>query len=108
MEGLDFKAAYRKFRSRGAHILGVSRDSLTSHENFRKKYKFQFDLISDPNEKLCQLFDVIKMKNMYGRKVRGIERSTFLIDDKGILRGEWRKVKIKGHVSNVLNAIDEL
>ena len=89
-------------------VLGVSRDSLKSHENFKAKHKFPFDLLSDSDEKLCQLFDVIKEKNMYGRKVMGIERSTFLIDDKGVLRREWRKVKVSGHVEEVLEAIKEL
>ena len=89
-------------------MLGVSRDSLKSHENFRDKQQFPFDLISDQEETLCMLFDVIKMKNMYGKKVRGIERSTFLIDDKGKLRQEWRKVKVDGHVDDVLAAVKAL
>ena len=89
-------------------VLGVSRDSLKSHENFKAKYDFPFDLLSDGDEKLCTLFDVIKEKNMYGRKVLGIERSTFLIDEKGVLRREWRKVKVKGHVDEVLEAVSEL
>jgi peroxiredoxin Q/BCP len=89
-------------------ILGVSRDSLKSHENFKAKQKFNFDLLSDADEELCNLFDVIKMKNMYGKQVRGIERSTFLIDDKGVLRQEWRKVKVKGHVDEVLDAVKSL
>jgi peroxiredoxin Q/BCP len=107
-EGQDFRDNYRKFTSRKTVILGVSRDSLKSHENFRTKQEFPFDLISDPEEALCQLFDVIKMKNMYGKKVRGIERSTFLIDKDGILRNEWRKVKVKGHVEEVLEAVKNL
>lgn len=107
-EGEDFRDNYRKVRARNTYVLGVSRDSLKSHENFKAKYKFPFDLLSDPEEDLCKLFDVIKEKNMYGRKVLGIERSTFLIDDKGVLRKEWRKVKVKGHVDDVLNAIKEL
>ena len=89
-------------------ILGVSRDSLKSHENFKEKQNFPFDLISDPDEKLCKLFDVIREKNMYGRKVIGIVRSTFLIDDKGVLRQEWRNVKVKGHVEEVLDAVKAL
>ena len=89
-------------------MLGVSRDSLKSHENFKAKQKFNFDLLSDAEEKLCNQFDVIKMKNMYGKQVRGIERSTFLIDEKGVLRQEWRKVKVKGHVEEVLDAVKSL
>ncbi len=107
-EGQDFRDNHAKFKRRKAVVLGVSRDSLKSHENFRAKYDFPFDLISDADEKLCKLFDVIKEKNMYGRKVLGIERSTFLIDDKGVLRREWRKVKVKGHVDEVLKALAEL
>jgi peroxiredoxin Q/BCP len=86
----------------------VSRDSIKSHENFKTKQGFPFDLLSDADEELCTLFDVIKMKNMYGKKVRGIERSTFLIDAKGILRREWRKVKVDGHAEEVLTAVKEL
>ena len=107
-EGQDFRDHYRKFTSRKTVILGVSRDSLKTHENFRAKHEFPFDLISDPDEKLCKLFDVIKMKNMYGKKVLGIERSTFLIDKDGVLRNEWRKVKVKGHVEEVLEAVKSL
>jgi len=107
-EGQDFRDTYRKFTSRKTVILGVSRDSLKSHENFKTKQGFPFDLLSDTDEALCQLFDVIKMKNMYGKQVRGIERSTFLIDKQGVLRAEWRKVKVKGHVEDVLNAVKEL
>jgi thioredoxin-dependent peroxiredoxin len=107
-EGQDFRDNYRKLTSRKTVILGVSRDSLKSHENFRSKQEFPFDLISDPDEALCNLMDVMKMKNMYGKKVRGIERSTFLIDKDGILRNEWRKVKVKGHVEEVLEAVKNL
>lgn len=107
-EGEDFRDRYRKFRSKKATILGVSRDTLASHEKFKTKYKFQFDLLADTDEKLCKLFDVIKEKNMYGKKVLGIERSTFLIDAKGILRQEWRKVKVKGHAEEVLEALRAL
>lgn len=107
-EGQDFRDNYRKFTSRKTVILGVSRDSLKSHESFRSKQEFPFDLISDPEEALCNLMDVIKMKNMYGKKVRGIERSTFLIDKNGILRNEWRKVKVKEHVEEVLEAVKNL
>ncbi len=107
-EGQDFRDNYAKFKRAKTEILGVSRDSLKSHENFKAKQEFPFELLSDPDEALCQLFDVIKEKNMYGRKVMGIERSTFLIDEKGVLRQEWRKVKVKGHVEEVLNAVKAL
>jgi thioredoxin-dependent peroxiredoxin len=107
-EGQDFRDNIRKFSSRKTKILGVSRDSIKSHEKFKTNQCFPFDLLSDEDEKLCNLFDVIKQKNMYGKKVMGIERSTFLIDDKGILRKEWRKVKIDGHVEEVLEAVKEL
>jgi peroxiredoxin Q/BCP len=107
-EGQDFRDKIHTFRRRNTIILGVSRDSLKSHENFKAKQAFPFELLSDSEEKLCRLFDVIKEKNMYGRKVMGIERSTFLIDDKGVLRREWRKVKVPGHVEEVLDAIKAL
>jgi peroxiredoxin Q/BCP len=107
-EGQDFRDRINTFRRRNTVVLGVSRDSLKTHENFRAKHEFPFDLLSDSDEKLCRLFDVIKEKNMYGRKVMGIERSTFLIDDKGVLRREWRKVKVAGHVEEVLEAIKEI
>ncbi|HHH39823.1 MAG TPA: peroxiredoxin [Sedimenticola sp.] len=107
-EGLDFKAAINKFRRHSAVILGASRDNLRAQERFKEKQGFPFDLVADPEEALCNLFDVIKMKNMYGKKVRGIERSTFLIDPEGVLRREWRKVKVKGHVEEVLEAVREL
>jgi len=107
-EGEDFRDNYRKFRRRNTIVLGISRDTLSSHEKFRDKHKFPFELISDPQEKLCRLFDVIKEKNMYGRKVLGIERSTFLIDAQGVLRREWRKVKVAGHVEEVLEAVKAL
>ena len=107
-EGLDFQNALAKFKRAGAVVLGVSRDTLSSHQRFKEKFNFKFELISDPKEELCKLFDVIKMKNLYGKKVRGIERSTFLIDDKGVLRKEWRKVKVKDHVEEVLAALKVL
>jgi thioredoxin-dependent peroxiredoxin len=107
-EGLDFSAAIGKFRRQSAVILGVSRDSLKAQENFKRKQEFPFDLISDADEQLCNAFDVIKMKSMYGKQVRGIERSTFLIDTCGFLRQEWRKVKVKGHVEEVLEALKTL
>ncbi|MDH5444835.1 MAG: peroxiredoxin [Gammaproteobacteria bacterium] len=104
-EGQDFRDNHAKFKRQNTIILGVSRDSLKSHENFKAKQGFKFELLSDNEEELCKLFDVIKMKNMYGKKVRGIERSTFLLDDKGVLRQEWRKVKVDGHVEEVLNTV---
>ncbi len=107
-EGQDFRDNIRKFSSRKTIILGVSRDSLKSHENFKEKQCFPFDLLSDEDEKLCKQFDVIKEKNMYGKKVMGIERSTFLLDEKGILRAEWRKVKVDGHIAEVLEAVKNL
>ncbi|MCH8163090.1 MAG: peroxiredoxin [Proteobacteria bacterium] len=105
LEGQDFRDNKRKFSARNTVILGVSRDSVKSHENFKSKQSFSFDLLSDPDEKLCKQFDVIKEKNMYGKKVIGIERSTFLIDEDGILVKEWRKVKVKGHVGEVLDEL---
>ena len=108
LEGQDFRDLHTRFRRRKTVILGVSRDSVASHERFREKQNFPFDLLSDPDEKLCKQFDVIREKNMYGRKVIGIERSTFLIDAKGKLRREWRKVKVKGHAAEVLEAVKEL
>jgi thioredoxin-dependent peroxiredoxin len=107
-EGRDFTEQYGKLKTKGVAVLGVSRDSIRSHEKFKEKYGFPFDLLSDEDESLCRLFDVIRMKNMYGRQVMGIERSTFLIDRDGILRREWRKVKVPGHVDEVLGAISEL
>jgi peroxiredoxin Q/BCP len=104
LEGQDFKANHARFKKLGVTVLGVSRDSVASHEKFKQKFKFPFELLSDPDEKLCTLFDVIKEKNMYGKKVLGIERSTFLIDAQGALRKEWRKVKVEGHVQEVLDA----
>ncbi len=107
LEGQDFRDNKRKFSARNTIVLGVSRDSVKSHENFKSKQSFSFDLLSDPDEKLCKQFDVIKEKNMYGRKVMGIERSTFLIDEKGLLIKEWRKVKVKGHVEEILEEIKQ-
>ncbi len=107
-EGQDFRDNYKAFQKLNTEILGVSRDGIKSHENFKAKQEFPFELLSDKEETLCQLFDVIKEKNMYGKKVMGIERSTFLIDAKGVLRQEWRKVKVKGHVAEVLEAVEAL
>lgn len=107
-EGCDFKKHHTKFKRSKTVVLGISRDTVASHEKFKSKFKFPFDLLADTDEKACKLFDVIKEKNMYGRKVMGIERSTFLIDDKGQLRKEWRKVKVKGHVEDVLDSLAEI
>ena len=108
LEGQDFRDNIEAFTSRKTVILGVSRDSVKSHEKFKSNQAFPFDLLSDEAEQLCTLFDVIKEKNMYGRKVMGIERSTFLIDETGKLRNEWRKVKVKRHVNDVLEAVKAL
>lgn len=107
-EGQDFRDLHARFRRKKTVILGVSKDSIASHEKFKAKQKFPFDLLSDPDGKLCEKFDVIKEKNMYGRKFMGIERSTFLIDADGKLRREWRKVKVKEHAAEVLEAVKEL
>ena len=107
-EGRDFSAAIAKFRRQRAVVLGASRDKLKAQQNFRNKQGFPFELVSDSDESLCTLFDVVKMKNMYGKQVRGIERSTFLIDSDGILRQQWRKVKVSGHVEEVLAAVKAL
>jgi peroxiredoxin Q/BCP len=107
-EGQDFRDHHDAFQAAGAEILGVSRDSIKAHENFKAKQEFPFELLSDPDEKLCKAFDVIREKNMYGRKVIGIERSTFLIDKKGVLRKEWRKVRVPGHAEAVLEGVREL
>ena len=107
-EGQGFRDHYNQFVLLDTEILGVSRDSLKTHENFKAKQAFPFDLLSDPDEQLCQLFDVIKMKNMFGKKVKGIERSTFLINKQGLLLQEWRKVKVKVHVEEVFQAVKAL
>lgn len=107
-EGQDFRDTYADFQAVDTEIFGISRDDLQSHENFKAKQNFPFELIADKDETLCQLFDVIKWKNMYGKQVQGIERSTFLIDKTGILRHEWRKVKVKDHVAAVLTAAQSL
>lgn len=107
-ESRDFAERLAEFEAAGTEILGCSRDSVKSHENFRSKQELPFDLLSDADERLCEAFGVIGMKNMYGKQVRGIERSTFLIDADGVLRREWRKVKVPGHVDEVLAAVREL
>ena len=107
-EGRDFSALHDKFRRQKTIVLGVSRDSIASHEKFRDKQGFKFDLISDPDEKICKKFDVIHEKTLYGRKFMGVVRSTFLIDAAGKLRQEWRNVKVKGHAEAVLEAVKAL
>ena len=108
LEGQNFRDSYEQFRGHNTEILGVSRDGLKAHENFKSKQNFPFDLLSDADETLCRQFDVIQEKNMYGRKFMGIVRCTFLIDGKGILRQEWRKVRVKGHAEAVLDAVSAL
>ena len=108
VEGGDFRDRHAAFRKAGAEVVGVSRDSIQSHEGFKARMKFPFELLSDADEELCAQFGVIKMKNMYGKKVRGIERSTFVIDGEGRLAREWRGVKIPGHVEEVLSFVKTL
>jgi thioredoxin-dependent peroxiredoxin len=108
LEGQQFAALHARFAKAGVTVFGLSRDSLASHEKFRDKMGYPFALLSDADERLCQLFNVIREKNMYGRKVLGIERSTFLIDAKGVLRREWRGVKVEGHAQAVLEAAQAL
>jgi peroxiredoxin Q/BCP len=107
-EGQQFRDRYPEFQNAGADVYGISRDSMKSHESFRTKMSFPFDLLSDADELACKAFDVIKMKSMYGKKVRGIERSTFVIDGSGIVRREWRGVKVPGHVEEVLEFVKTL
>jgi peroxiredoxin Q/BCP len=107
-EGAAFRDLYPEFQRLGCDIFGVSRDSLASHEKFKAKMAFPFDLLSDADEAACNMFGVIKMKNMYGKQVRGIERSTFLIDAQGVVRKEWRGVKVPGHAEEVLAAVKGL
>jgi peroxiredoxin Q/BCP len=104
-EGQNFRDLHAEFQAAGTEVFGVSRDSLKSHAGFKAKMDFPFELISDPDEKLCLMFDVMKMKNMYGKQVRGVERSTFLIDAEGRVAREWRGVKVAGHVDAVLEAV---
>lgn len=108
LEGQNFRDKFEEFRALNAVIFGVSRDNMKSHEKFKTKEQFPFELICDDEELLCQQFDVIKMKSMYGKQYRGIERSTFIIDPEGILRFEWRKVRVPGHVDDVLSALVSL
>jgi peroxiredoxin Q/BCP len=107
-EGLDFAALNAQYKKSKAMVLGISPDSVESHEKFKKKMAFPFDLLSDPDQKVCKLYDVWKEKSMYGRKYMGVERSTFVIDGKGVLRHEWRKVKVKDHAEAVLAAVKSL
>jgi len=107
-EGQNFRDLYAEFATVDAVILGISRDSLKSHENFKTKQEFPFELGSDADETVCTLFAVMKMKNMYGKQVRGIERSTFVIDRSGVLRREWRGLKVPGHVQEVLDFVKTL
>ena len=106
-EGLDFNALLPRFRKLGAEVLGVSRDSVKSHDNFCAKQGFAFPLVSDPDERLCKAFDVIKPKKLYGREFIGVERSTFLIDPAGVVRAAWRKVKVPGHAQAVLDTLEQ-
>ena len=105
LEGQNFSAMHDEFVKHDAVVIGVSRDSIKSHQNFCTKQGFPFALISDPEEALCQAYDVMKLKKMYGREYMGVERSTFLIDREGFLAQEWRKVKVPGHAQAVLDAV---
>ena len=107
-EAMQFRDQIDQFKAHNCHIFGISRDSLKSHAGFKEKLALPFDLISDTDETLCRMFDVIKTKNMYGKQVQGIERSTFLIDGAGMVRGEWRKIKADGHAKEVLAALSRL
>ena len=107
-EGQDFRDKFAEFEQLGVKILGVSRDTLKKHENFKAKYTFPFELLADPEEVLCNAFGVMKDKKMFGKPVRGIERSTFIFDKAGVLKKEWRKVKVDGHVDEVLEAVKTL
>ena len=105
VEGEQFRDLHKEFQKAGATVFGISRDSIASHEGFRKKMSFPFELLSDPEEKACEIFGVMKMKNMYGKKVRGVERSTFVIDREGRIAREWRGVKVPGHAQEVLDFV---
>ncbi len=107
-EGEDFAAAYPQFKRAKTLIFGISADSVGSHGKFKEKMGFPFELLSDPEKEVCKLYGVIQEKSMYGKKFLGIERSTFLIDGKGVLRQEWRKVKVNGHAAAVLAAVKAL
>ncbi|SAK71048.1 alkyl hydroperoxide reductase [Caballeronia pedi] len=107
-ESLQFRDHYDQFKAVGAEIVGISRDSVKSHDNFKAKLELPYTLVSDGDEVICSLFDVIKMKKMYGKEVRGVERSTFLIDAKGVLRREFRGVKVPGHVEAIVEAVQAI
>lgn len=107
-ESLQFRNLYAEFNKIDCEIIGISRDSIKSHEKFKEKLSLPFDLLSDSEETVCQLYNVIKMKNMYGKQVRGIERSTFVVDKEGNLRKEWRGVKVPDHAAEVLSFVKEL
>ncbi|MBX5459983.1 MAG: peroxiredoxin [Steroidobacteraceae bacterium] len=107
-ESQDFRDLHPAFRKAGVRVLGISRDSLKSHDKFREKERLPFDLLSDEDEKVCKLFDVIREKSLYGRRYLGVDRSTFLIDARGVLRREWRGVKVPGHAEEVLEAAKSL
>lgn len=108
LEGQEFRDLARKFKTANTLVFGISRDSVACHEKFKSAQKFAFELLADEDERACRLFDVIREKNMYGRKVMGIERSTFLVDAESTLRREWRKVKVEGHAAEVLQAVKDL
>ena len=108
MQSISFQDARAKFHRAGARVFGISRDTLTSHKRFANKYGLQFPLIADPEETICKMFGVMKEKTMFGKKVRGIQRSTFVIDKRGVLLKEWRKVKVPGHVDEVLTFVKTL
>jgi peroxiredoxin Q/BCP len=107
VESNDFRDLHPKFKRRKVSVIGISRDTLKSHDRFKEKFAFPFELIADPDETICNLFGVMKDKNMYGKKVRGIERSTFLVDENGVLLKEWRKVKVDGHAQEVLDSLKD-
>ena len=107
-EGQEFRDNFKIFKKLNTEILGVSRDSIKSHENFKSKQSFPFELLSDPDEKVCKAFDVMKLKSMYGREYIGVDRSTFLISTNGVVLKEWRSVKVKGHVDDVLSSVKNL
>ena len=107
-EGQNFRDLYEEFQANNTEIIGVSRESIKSHENFKEKQSFPFELLSDPDEKVCKAFDVMKLKSMYGREYIGVDRSTFIIDANGKLIKEWRGVKVKGHADEVLDFIQNL
>ena len=108
LEGQDFRDSYNDFKNLNAEIIGVSRDTIKSHENFKEKQSFPFQLLSDPDEVMCKAFDVMREKSMYGKKYIGVDRSTFLINSKGLVVKEWRSVKVKGHVMEVLEALRDI